>query len=66
MKALGCTPWEAVMPDIKEPKRPAEDRKPIPKPPGLDPKDKPTRDTREDPAPNPDENAAESRPKKRP
>lgn len=54
------------MPDIKEPKRQAEDRKPIPKPPGLDPKDKPARDTREDPAPNPDENAAESRPKKRP
>ena len=54
------------MPDTKEPKRPADDRKPIPKPPGLDPKDKPARDTREDPAPNPDENAAESRPKKRP
>jgi hypothetical protein len=41
------------MSETREQKRPTEDRKPVPKPPGPDPKDKPARDTRENPAPNP-------------
>jgi hypothetical protein len=54
------------MEDKKEPKRETDGSRPIPKPPGADPKDKPTRDTREDPTPNPGRNPADLRPKKRP
>lgn len=55
------------MNDGKKPKRQTEGGdKPIPKPPGADPKDKPVRDTREDPSPNPGRNPADMRPKKRP
>jgi hypothetical protein len=54
------------MPDQKKPTQPADDEKPIPKPPGANPEDKPARDTREDPAPNPGGNAEDMRPKKRP
>lgn len=41
------------MPDPKKPKRDAEVQKPSPVPPGTNPKHKPARDTRDDPAPNP-------------
>lgn len=54
------------MADARIRKREDTDRKPIPKPPGADPKDKPVRDTREDPSPNPGRNPADLRPKKRP
>jgi len=49
-----------------KPKRGAEDNRKPPKPPGSDPKDKPVRDTREDPTPNPGGNAADRRPSRRP
>jgi hypothetical protein len=41
------------MPDRKESKPEPKTQKPVPKRPAADPKDRPTRDTREDPATNP-------------
>ena len=50
----------------KKPKRGAQDSRKPPPPPGSDQKDKPVRDTREDPTPNPGGSAADRRPSKRP
>jgi hypothetical protein len=57
---------EFAMNDEKKPKRGAQDSRKPPPPPGSDQKDKPVRDTREDPTPNPGGSAADRRPSKRP
>jgi hypothetical protein len=55
------------MDDSKKPKHETDGSdKPVPNPPGSDSKDRPARDTREDPSPNPGRNSADLRPKKRP
>lgn len=40
--------------------------KTLPKPPGAEPHDKPVRDLREDPAPNPNKTIEKKRPERRP